>query len=556
MVKHSGKKTPSNCQEEFKDSELQAFAVLYSHIAESLTDLLKQNFSLCENKVKVKELYKEAATYYSKQDPQVGYMTSHGMLVSPDTNIRNIICLQRFAMSVPAAQNNALNLTDQMVRNTIPEGAFTGTDIEHCLSASKFIGKGNKAGKTLELAIWKHGYRMPNEFINSENPFGGKTVRGLKNALMSARRETYGERCSKRAGTLPGVAMCLVSVYLAIVTAIRKLGDGLVDDPKNKPAGQRIYRKCQVLLFIVMSLTSPARGRELLLSSMDDFTESVKGNEDFMLICRVLMQDPSALPRAKFYKMRRLHAKHLMKLMVYMQQMLPQYASALSLPDIMSFCLSIMVRIQPEKLLSPLNNPFMHLFLGTGNGLSPDEIREKAAAIRERDDYVSDDDEDPVETIVDRVGNLDFERPEIADIDPDIIKARALAKECGVPVPASRRCFGEGNLEMGTMDSQLKQDLPPGFVRKMSITGYSSRTGISHLLDKLCFMATTECKVIQEFLRIWYGHSAISIQIHKYAQGCGRFKICTNCADEKTDSKVCWCNVLRTRPATGKIKKK
>lgn len=519
---------------------LEAFARLYNHIIPELTVLVdeqrtkKRYFDVTmQMKNRVIIMYKNAITFYDTKDAAGGYITAGGKLFNStdNTTIRNIIKLHRLALRVPSADGSALNLTTSMGSDfvTRESNQISGTEVEHCTSAAKFIGMGVASGEVRLVTCYKiDGF--PSHFqLNPSIPFCSAIVRPIIADRKQDRKDASGDATAKRAGGVQGMAAGAASVYLAMINLMKSMGDGKIDDEKYAHKGKQLFRKAQVLLFVVISMTSPARGRETLMATFDDFTERVQGNEEFMIMMRCLLVDPCALPRTKFYRMRRLHAKHLNTLERYMQQALPEYASALSIPDVMCFCMTVMIRLQHKNLLSPRCNPFMHIFLGTGDG-KVDRVEAEA------------------EDEVDRV--FDNQVDEIAEKDEEVVAARALAKSHNIPIPSgsgSKRKatpFGVGNLEMARMDTQLKQDVPPCCVRKSFISGYSSRTGIAILLEKLDIMDETEDKQLRDFVRMWYGHSMKSWQVLLYAETTARFRVCNQCVDD-VDSKGCWCFRLR-----------
>lgn len=495
----------------------------------------------------VKKFYDDAFMFYTapnSPDASHGFISAKDLLFSSkeSTNIRNIIMLQRFAMSIEVVQGSALKLTSSMVADKVtlnkfiaPKDRISGTEYENCRNACKFIGMGWAVGKPRALTghIGNTGMHFS---LDPTNPFASALVRPNISIIKEMRKTESGDAAAKRATGLPGMALGAAAIYLAIIALIESMGDGNIDAPQYAHKSKQLYRKCQVLLFVVMSMTSPARGRETLMATWDDLTERVEGDKEFMIICRCMLKDPDSLPRTKFYSYRRLHAKHVNQLVKYMQQVLPEYASALSVPDVMNFCLTIMIRLQHEKLLSPRHNPHMHIFMGTGDGKDDEE----AAA---------DDEQDQADMNAQRA--FDEEVDMACAGDAEVIAARAeLSTSTKLSQKRKSTPFGEGDLEMARMDAQLKQDVPPCCVRKLFISGYSCRTGLAIILEKLDIMSENNDKTLTDFVRLWYGHSEKSWQVLAYAETTARFRMCQDCAADNVDSKKCWCS--RLRPPTAK----
>lgn len=184
---------------------------------------------------------------------------------------------------------------------------------------------------------------------------------------------------SKRAANL--------SSLIATLARLDEVIDGLlfgskyadIDIPESKPLREKVIRLHQVKIFLIIMTTCPARGCEILDMAFDDLLEIVDG-EEFMLMLRALLPAP-AIPRCTSYTILRISIKTVKDgapmVKDYQQDTLPEYAAAISLPDVLVDSMRKMLRMDFDMFMDPDRNPHMRIFVGTGTGTGTDAGKKK-----------------------------------------------------------------------------------------------------------------------------------------------------------------------------------
>lgn len=428
--------------------------------------------------------------------------------------LKHLIDLQRNIMKMmdgnKGANMSIFHLTETDVINLLLADERAGT-VTHYRAIAKMIGMGNPEPMA-RVELWSFIPRdihactpadyLPtanynwqytrNMDVNTVNPFGFD--RCTKMRLIRENANTAKPTHAKRAANLLVLIATLAHLGTAILNLLRNPPHPLIDHASNKLHRQQLIRLCQMKMFMAIIMTCPARASEVLDMSMDDFMEGVTGchKDGFMLIIRALL-DEDALPRGTVYFMRQWFTKQIKVLKEYQRDMLPEYASAISLPDIMINCMRVMLRCEPDMYLDPARNPHMHIFIGTGNGQA------KAGP--------------------------------------------------STSIRNSNPMFGEGPLTTKAIDAQLKmaQALPHGANPLRWLTGYGCRVGAAVVCHRLGFLA--ENTVLCENIAEYFGHFEESEQASRYALSLERLMSCM-CTGE------CACNVPATRARTPAQKRK
>lgn len=447
------------------------------------------------------------------------------------TNIRKLISLQRHIMCRASCENNAFLICFTSALSLLELVGVTCTDIDCWRSGFKLIGRGDLPGAAdclINTIVFTQKYSQDpldernwegQEYtINTINPMGSQEFKDAQKEKFNS--DLFKER-EKRAASLPVCIATMAAVYLHILKLMMAVRCSQIDDIRNVARNQKIFRFCQVYLFLALSITSPARASETLCATFDDFTECVEGDDHFMLIFRALMPK-GTLPRPKAYEARNWHGKKMKKLIRRLHDVLPLYASALSLPDNLEFCMTIMLRLQPG-LLDPEINPQMRLFVGTGNGA----VKAATAVTSKRKG---------------RGCALDTESESDTEVsDNDTQKA--------APKKQNRKPFGQGDLTTASIDSQLQLILPPGAVRGCWMTGYSCRVSYAVCFDRL--LCLDDPRLVAHVCWL-YGHEPGSTQAEMYSNTGGRCQKCLKC--KGVDWLLnCTCNPKRDRRTRAKL---
>lgn len=452
--------------------------------------------------------------------------------------LRCVLMLHRFVMTLFMKSHepaNALIIESGQIEKEllrlIDEGnPMAPTNLDLWRTGSAYIGRphttglayssGNEDGTIYVLNVSQSG-DVGQRLIafNTRSVMKGLNFAGIKEALQGQEKAVArANKAEKRVGGIAGFIAAVAAVKLSIGDLIESMGDTDVDDFRNQVTNQKVYSKCQALLFIVSCMTSPARGVETLSRAQSDATERVEGCEVFMLTNRILM-DPSALPRTQYYELLQYHAKFERKMSSNMQQTPPLSASAICYSDTLLYTLTIMARINPA-LLSSRANPNMRIFMHLGAKPGEVEVLERAdRELKDQENSVSDDDE-----------------AEDATPDEELNAAQA-ARDCEL-------CPDFREMIMGTMNLKLRSALPPAAVSDYWLTGYSGRTGIAALCEAL---SIHDDPYMCAFVRKWYGHSVLSWQYRNYAKALGRMKVCLDCRDKESSDVGCACTGKRTR---------
>lgn len=310
--------------------------------------------------------------------------------------LKNLISLQRHIMKINDGRGdfNAFDITYNKACKMVEFEGVTGSDMTHWGAAFTMIGKGSPEGmgntraaitiwtftgsmssfmgmtpanqaKAIDPTMATNWQERENFSIYTVNPLDDVSFHKLR---KSKKQATKADR-AKRAATTAIMVATIVAIIESIMSMLAQgWVERSIDHEKNKAFNRRIFRKAQVLLFVVLMLTCPARACEILEMTMDDILENVHGAMSFMVCLRGLMGE-GTMPRALVYTLRRWYGKALELLSEeFYQDVWPFYATAISLPDVMEFCFTIMFRFEPELMLYPENNPSLRLFIGTGNG--------------------------------------------------------------------------------------------------------------------------------------------------------------------------------------------
>lgn len=477
--------------------------------------------------------------------------------------LRNLISLQRFLIGISTVNGNALYVTTGMIFDQIainhmnPATRATETEIKSWKAAFRLVGRPNyvdPGGTSAQRFVSTRNNIVDPLRTWSQIPFHQDTLNPMNSpryqqALTAARNPDKKTTQSKRAAPLPLIFAYITAVYASIMQGLDTLGDTVIDQPSNKTSNEALYRKCQVLMFLAIAVTSPARGIEILSHTFDDFTESINGHDRFPVLFRGMM-DKWTLPRTIMYHYRRWFGKtdkstprdkangeqYAQRLATFMQDALPIGASALSLPDLCVVSMTIMLRLQTVNLLSPDVNPGMHIFRGTGNGddfVPGQELLELLGMNEEDIEDKSDDGYDAQQR-----KKLSKKRAVAKkNLDVKIQKKQKRAASGTKSVP-----FATGELTTSRMDSLLQMDIPYGAVRQSGLSGYSFRTGFAVVLHKLDFLGVDSPPQRARLLRMWFGHSPTSMQIIEYAVTIGRCLSCNICKSfSLLNYKMCNC---------------
>lgn len=478
--------------------------------------------------------------------------------------LRNLISLQRFLMDISNVNGDALQVTTGMIFDKIgsnhldPATRATETEIKSWKAAFKLVGRPNyvdPGGSSGQVTLCTRNnldatrtWSPMNVTQDTLNPMESPRY---KQALAAAKNPEKKTANSKRAASLPLIFAYIAAVYASIMQDLDTLGDSMIGDNNNKTANEALYRKCQVLMFLAIAVTSPARASEILSHTFDDFTEDVKGHDRFPVLFRGLM-DRWTLPRIIMYFYRRWFGKvdkstakekangdqHTERLATYMQDALPIEASALSLPDLCVVSMTIMLRLQTVNLLSPIVNPGMHIFRGTGNGDDFEPGPELLAFLGMEDDDSADEDENDDEFSAQQRKKLSKKRAAAKKkLQSAVLKRQKQAASGSKSVP-----FATGELTTSRMDSLLQMDIPFGAVRLSGLSGYSFRTGFAVVLHQLKFLGVDSPPQRARLVRMWFGHSPNSMQIIEYALTLGRCMSCNTCKNLSfLKHKMCAC---------------
>lgn len=493
--------------------------------------LQRQEFPVSKKlKEEIAALYTSAATEWKSVPTMNGHASAVATLFANDyEKLRCVIMYHRFVMSIDKSdfpdglQLTKAKITDELTRLKRINQSPPPSTLELWRTGCTHIGRPHTVAITgptnspvifvLDSGNRQGAQTLKNHLFTTDNPMKGQEFKAIKRGLFDVERAA---KTAKRPPPLSGFVAAISAVLSAIRELIHSMGDSDVDDPRNLAKNEQIYAKCATLQFIVGMVTCPCRGGpEGLTRSQADILENVEGCENFMLINRILM-DPSALTRTEYYDLLQYHAKRVKGMTQNLQQVLPQMASALSYTDTLLWTMTIMSRIQPS-LLSARANPNMRLFMHI------DKRKEVEVEADEREDSGSDEEDD--------------EDDESGDEEEDQeITAARLAPKCDLCSP-----FRE--MTIGTMNSQLRKDLPPTAMHDFWLTGYAGRTGFAALFEALGIDKNPE---MCTFVRAWYGHSDVSWQYRNYAMACGRLRFCLLC--ENAESSVgCVCTGKRKR---------
>lgn len=302
--------------------------------------------------------------------------------------VKNYIRLQRQLLRVEGGETNAFKVGLPGARKLLKVPGITATLGRKLIAAFRMIGRAGieGLGKTNGVVrYFKFKVRdnieeyVPSDFlpdskrwkekvynITTDNPMNEKSLKKVITTLASIAKES-GVDNAKRAATLPIVVAVIATFKIEIMARLDAMGFKSITDLRYRNKNRKIYRLCQVLLFVILSLVSPNRPIETLDKAMDDFLESVDGEDNFMMIFRGLME-PGALPRPNTYSITQWYGKFMKLFEKYQCDVMPFYATAISLPDVMQFSMTTMMALEPELLLDTDKNPHMHIFVGTGNG--------------------------------------------------------------------------------------------------------------------------------------------------------------------------------------------
>lgn len=231
------------------------------------------------------------------------------------------------------------------------------------------------------LADSKSNWRPIKEAIYSTvSPFAGMKKLGRRqtrlNMANSAKMSHF-----KKAGNVPDMIATLARIELRIIEMLDSFKHPDVDHKLNKKLREDLIRLNQVKIYIGFQITHPGRGCEILDMSFDDLYEAVvgAGKGGFSLVFRALL-DRKALPRGEVYMIRRLYNKTKVTtgVLTTQQDMLPHYASAISLPDMIVRSMRLILRLDMDMYLDPERNPYMHIFVGTGKKFGSGPLTTKA----------------------------------------------------------------------------------------------------------------------------------------------------------------------------------
>lgn len=477
--------------------------------------------------------------------------------------LRNLISLQRFLLGISTVNGDALQVTTGMIFDQIgsnhmdPATRATETEIKSWKAAFKLVGRPNyvdPGGTSGQVTLCTRNnlvdpLRTWSPMSVTQDTLNPMESPRYKQALAAAKNPDKTTANSKRAASLPLIFAYIAAVYASIMQDLDTLGDSIIDQSGNKTSNEALYRKCQVLMFLAIAVTSPARAIEILSHTFDDFTESIKGHDEFPVLFRGLM-DKWTLPRTIMYFYRRWFGKvdkssakekangdqYTERLATYMQDTLPIGASALSLPDLCVVSMTIMLRLQTVNLLSPVVNPGMHIFRGTGTGDSFEPGPELLALLGLDEDPGEDENDD--EFAAQQRKKLSTKRA----ADKKKLQSKILKKQKQAASGTRSVPFATGELTTSRMDSLLQMDIPYGAVRHSGLSGYSFRTGFAVVLHQLNFLGVDSPPERARLVRMWFGHSPTSMQIIEYALTLGRCLSCNICKSfSLVKYKMCVC---------------
>lgn len=498
-------------------------------------------------------------------------------------HLKKVASLQRFLNKIGSVQGNGLDVNKSSIYAKILEMnkdpnqiSPTPTEIKGWFAAFKYIGRPNsRPDVTLVTVSWLEKQSTSDrvwsgrEFhLQTINPMvGPEFKKAIADATKISKVSTVNDKGGKRAAALPVILAYLASVYISIMADLDAFQDMEINDPSNKLLNESLFRRAQVMMFIAIAMTSPARGIEILTHTLDDWMEDVEGYGKFPLLLRVLMH-PTTLPRALLYHWRRWFGKldksttkekFAAFLQTFVHDVIPIFASAYSAPDVCLFSMTLMMRLQTMNLLSSATNPGMHIFRGTGDKPDklmkiPKEVKEMLGMEDEEDLEVEDDDDVALSALQLKLhAQKRNKRKAAADVACTSASANAAAKaaEAEADELRNRVPFGTGKITTSKIDEHLKRDIPPGAVRKSGLSGYSFRTCFAICMDKMQFMHNNVVRAT--LVRRWFGHSPTSGQIFDYAKGVGRCVSCLVC-HLLSDAHSITCACATKRAYRGKAK--
>ena len=179
--------------------------------------------------------------------------------------------------------------------------------------------------------------------------------------LKSLKREKNND--SKRAAPLLAYVISITQGIAWIKEELQSNATLLIADHAKKC--QVIVRVAAKVMALVLEVSRVSRGNEVCCTSFADLTVSVQGiGKPVWLLARAMVPKGS-VPRPEWYREWKWNGKDKQEFLDLIHDCLPYDASALSLPDILEWCMRIILALEPSYC-NPEVNPQLLMFLGFG----------------------------------------------------------------------------------------------------------------------------------------------------------------------------------------------